>query len=249
MIVIHYLTQIFSEFFPISSTLLLKSLNFMDDGMFHIFNGVLFIIIFHKKLLSLIKNPNKNFRTILNYFFISLPSAIVGIILTFYSFESSYTFQIITNIVMGIILYISVKYFENHYRDSLLIKEINTTDSIFLGLFLSLNGIFPGMSRLGTSLIFLLFKGYGLKKSYELSLITSIPIIIGKPLVSLIKNYENSIYFYDFISNNYILIILSFIGGLFLFNIIKYYLSTKILKLFAFMRILFFVFILILHVI
>lgn len=248
MIYISYLIQIISEFFPISSTLFLKSLNLMDVGIFHIFSGLLLIIIFYKKILTLVMSPYKNFKTILNYFLINLPSVILGIIINFtffLNFNITYKFQLIINIIMGLVLYMVTKRFENNYRNFSLLKEINISDSICLGIFLSLNGIFPGMSRLGTSLIFLLLRGYPLKKSYELSLITSIPVIIGKPLVLLIKDADTRFYFYNFCQEYYILIILSFILGFFFYKIINYYLSVNNLKFFSFLRILFFIFILI----
>jgi undecaprenyl pyrophosphate phosphatase UppP len=245
----NYILQILSEFFPISSTLFLKSLNFSDDGIFHIFSGLLFIIIFYNKILLLIKYPKKNSIIIINYILITLPSIILGIITTFgfLNFNFSYKFQIITNIIMGIFLYLTTKYFNKNHINNFL-KEVKKNDSIILGLLLSLNGIFPGMSRLGTSLTFLLFRGYSPSKSYEVSLITSIPIIIGKPLVFLIKNKEAKNYLYNFSKEHFLLIIFSFLVGFFLYRIIHYHISSKTLKLFSIIRIIYFSYLLIILV-
>ena len=246
MMYLNYLTQIISEFFPISSTLFLKSLNLIDNGVFHIFSGLLLIIIFYKQIWDLIRHPSKNLKIFINYFFITIPSVIIGLMInySYINLDVSYEFQVVTNILMGIILYLSVKYFENIYRNPNL-KEITLLDSVLLGIFLSLNGLFPGMSRLGTSLIFLLLKGFPLNKAYNLSLFTSIPIIIGKPLMLLIKNPDERFYFFDFCRNYYILILLSFIGGIFIYKLINSYLSTSNLKTFSLLRVIFFVFILI----
>lgn len=244
MTYINYIIQLIAEFFPISSTLLLETINLSDDGLFHIFSGLILIIIFYKKIFSMIIYPLKNFKTILNYIIVSIPSIIIGLIINYglIKWSISYQFQIITNIIMGIILYMTIKYFEKNYKH-IRQKNITTIDSILLGVSLSLNGIFPGMSRLGTSLTFLLFRGYSLERSYSYSMFTSIPIIIGKPLLLLIKEQNKQIYLLEFCKNYYFLIILSFISGFFFYKIINYYLSLKILKIFIILRILFFLFI------
>lgn len=246
---ISFIIQLISEFFPISSSLLLKSLNMTQGEIFHIFNGFLFLIIFSKEIFQLILFPIHNFNKIVNYFFIIFPSVIIGLLTTFnllyVDCTINYQQELVINLIMSFILLYSISFHENNYKINNSLKDLNITDSIYLGLFLSLNGIFPGMSRLGTSLIYLFFRGYSLDKAYEISLLTSIPIIIGKPLVLLIKTNSLKIFLYNFIQSNYYFIIGSFFISFIIYRIILKLMCFQNLKYIVYLRILYFSFILI----
>jgi undecaprenyl pyrophosphate phosphatase UppP len=229
-----FFLQIISEFFPISSSLFLKILNFNDNGLFHIFSGIFFIIIFFQDIINLKK------LEIVKYFLINIPSIVIG--LFFKPINETFPYEIITNIFMAGILYLVVrKYIKNNYLQNKN-KVLSIKDSIILGLILSINGFFSGMSRLGTCLTYLLFKKYSFNKSYKISLISSIPIVIGKPFYLILKNpllYEE---LRHFLSSNYFTIFIGLILSILIYIYIISKIKINFLKNFVIFRICFFVF-------
>ena len=123
---ISFIIQLISEFFPISSSLLLKSLNMTQGEIFHIFNGFLFLIIFSKEIFQLILFPIHNFNKIVNYFFIIFPSVIIGLLTTFnllyVDCTINYQQELVINLIMSFILLYSISFHENNYKINIFSK-------------------------------------------------------------------------------------------------------------------------------
>jgi undecaprenyl pyrophosphate phosphatase UppP len=249
LILVSFIAQILAEFFPISSTLLLKTLQLPEGMMFHIFSGFLFIFIYRGHFLKLIVEPVKNFSLIFAYALSVLPSLVVGLLVDYYNmfnFNFSLRSQIYINIFSAVLLYIVIA---NRKSSKCYINkkyELSIWDGFAMGLFTSLNGFLPGMSRLGTSMLYLIFRSYYINKAYEISLITSIPVLCCRPMLHLLMNYSSWHFLTSFIKTHFLIVILVMIVGVLLHKLFSRYMNENFLKGFLLLRIIYFVVILLL---
>lgn len=242
---ISFIVQLIAEFFPISSTLFLRTLNLSEGLLFHIFSSILFLIIYAEHILFLISAPIKNIYTICAYLLAIIPSVVVGLLVNqyhYFNFNFSFQTQLVMNISSAVVLYMALA----RYKLTSLYQHLNFNlkDSLVIGLLTSMNGIFPGISRLGMSLLYLIIKGYDIRKAYDFSLITSIPVLLGKPILSMVTHKEQWKFMMDFTVNNYPIILLSMAIMIFFHSFCKRFISISIVKNFILLRILYFLYVL-----
>lgn len=245
-----FIVQIIAEFFPISSTLFLKTLQLDGGEIFHIFSGILFLIIYRKHIFHLIFYPIKNLNFICAYILSVIPSTIIGLLTDYYqvlNLNLSFRLQVGINIISAILLYIVVSLHKKknlHHFNKNHKKVLSIPDGLMLGILTSLNGFLPGMSRLGMSLIYLLLKNYDIHQAYALSLITSIPVLCGKPIVHMILNQNIFSELLSFINHHFIIILVVVLITILFHKYCLQWINQQFLKAFLVLRIVYFIIIL-----
>jgi undecaprenyl pyrophosphate phosphatase UppP len=235
-----FLYQLISEFLPISSTLFLNTLGINQNiHLLHMFSGFLLCMIFFQHFWHIMKHPVKHLSLIYKYSLAVLPSGVVFILLRYKQIlPFSIDYQIIFNICAAILLLLLIRKKKDTNNN-----KISYKDSLYMGIVVSINGFIPGLSRLGTSLTYLLYRNYNLKESYKFSIITSIPILLTQPLLDIY--YHNDLFFQILITFLYpsymtiiIIMLLLMCISICLYNFITY----KTLKYILFLRIIYYIF-------
>lgn len=242
MLYLDIILQIFCEIIPISSSLILEINNFyFNKFILHFISGIFFIFFFFKQIFFIFFL--KDYKKIFFYFLSTLPSIGIYFLIEKFSFLKieNKNLKIIFNILSAIILLFI--FYKNNKEKKF---SYNLWNGFSMGFYTSINGVLPGLSRLGTSLSYLIFKGYNLKESYEISMISSIPILLGQYIMYLLKKKEEIIFFKNYICTyKYVLIIIFFIFYLLFFIFFKFFIKKNIFYIILIFRIIFFSFILI----
>lgn len=260
MLLVYLVLQSLLEFFPISSSLFLRSLNCFNINIseeeifiYHLFSGILLILIFLKKVIENLIFSKKRFNILITYTITLLPSIIIGSIVDIFKFikiEYSLYTQIIFNLISAYFLLKSIN------RQKIIVSRnfdcfstncnISYKEALLLGFFTSLNGILPGLSRLGMSLLYLIYVNKNILFSFEFSLITSIPVIMGKPIVMLYKDSELCYLTKVFFLHNIKIMIFTLFFLFILYKIvIKKLYTLKFLEVCVYFRMVFYIYILI----
>lgn len=250
-----FFIQIVSEFFPISSSLFIKTISCNSlvyaniEIIFHIFSGLTFCLIYIFHILELIKQPIKHFYKILCYITTIIPSVIVGYLVDvkhIISNDLSLKTSIILNLISGFIL-LGIVFWKRYNSSKNAISNnkeknsISIKDSLGAGLLNSLNGIFPGLSRMGMSLTYLLLRNKNVEHAYTFSMISSIPVLIGKPVVLMYLDYPDSlIVFWYFIKQNYLVITVTILLIVYFHKHLKQILSYNFLIFIIILRIIYY---------
>ena len=201
-----------TEFLPISSSSHLIILSHFFSGKSNLqfdisvhLGTLLAVILFFRKDVGRVfwgfkDNLYLNFKTYNSKFVRCIFVATIPIVIFGFSIKYTgiiYELRILTiiaisSIVFGVFLFIADKFGKNK-KD---IKHLNLKDSIFIGIGQSFS-LIPGSSRSGTTISFARLIGYNKLDSSKISMILSVPTILGSGLLltfDLIKleyNYVN----------------------------------------------------------
>ncbi|MEO0097526.1 MAG: undecaprenyl-diphosphate phosphatase [candidate division WOR-3 bacterium] len=228
-----------TEFLPISSSghllIFQKILKLNPDIPFilclHL--GTTFSLIFF--LFSLIKKEikNKNYFLLLKIIVALIPIITIGLLFkdiiekTFSNFNFLPYFFLISSLLI---------FFTKYAKE--IFSSINYFQSLIIGIFQTF-GIFPGISRSGSTIVGALYLGIKKEEGFYFSFLLGLPTIIGANILEFYKNISLLLtlpYFLGFLS--------SFLFGLFALYFLKYLVIKK--KFYYFSYYLFFLFILLL---
>lgn len=189
-LVILSIVQGITEFLPISSSahliLISKYFNFNNSNLtldvsLHL--GSLLAIIFHFRnyFLNFIDNKKLFFKILLT----SIPITILGYFLVKFNYiDLIRNYKIIgwSTIIFGIVLLLS----DNSKTNKNIFKNFNYKNIFFIGVFQVL-ALIPGVSRSGIIITISRMLGFNRINSANISLLTSIPVLIFASIYNLKK--------------------------------------------------------------
>jgi undecaprenyl-diphosphatase len=153
------------------------------DVLLHIGTASVIFFVFRdeikKIILSLFYKKYQEYRKILLYVFIgSLATAIIGFI------GKDFFKGFFTNIsaIGAMLIFTSIILFASKFHVSGKKKEIDSTDSLLIGLAQGL-AIIPGISRSGTTISMALIRGIDREEAAKFSFILSLPAVLGAGLL------------------------------------------------------------------
>lgn len=248
------IVQGIAEFLPISSsahlilfrdvlnvgTSMSNEMALAFDIALHLGTLLAIIYFFFKDFLNMfIEGMTKGVSTIngkIMWFIViaTIPGALAGIFFEdiIENFFRKETIIIaILLIIIGIIIYLFDKHFENKKE----LKELTFKDVILIGLSQSL-ALIPGFSRSGTTIAIARSRGIKREEAAKFSFYLSVPIVLGAVILTFIK--DNTINL--IVANTSIFIIgilVSFITGLICIKFLLKYLAKNDFKLFMWYRI------------
>ncbi len=185
------LVQGLTEFLPVSSSghlILIRELMGLNDGssfllfdvMVHVGSLVAVVIVLYKPILELFKKPYKRLGMLI---VASVPAVIVGftcsdIIDKYFSTAQYLCFFFFTTAVLMLVSELVAKRKKSE-------KDITFGSAIAMGLMQGA-GVFPGISRSGSTIFGGTVAGADSKKVATFSFLMSVPIILGSLLLSVI---------------------------------------------------------------
>lgn len=194
------IVQGLTEFLPVSSSghlLLLRSLfgindvsgsYIMFDILLHVGTLIVVLVVFWKEWLTILKNPFKS-KLLLFLFIASLPAffAVIGLGDLVDYFESG-RFLGLSFLITGILLVIAEKLSKKSNN-----AEVGIKSSIIMGISQIL-GLFPGVSRSGSTIFGGLLSKLDKQKAAKFSFMMSAPAILGSLIYELKKAHEANIF-------------------------------------------------------
>lgn len=176
-----------TEFFPVSSSahlvILQKLLKMQGNELaitviLHLGTALSLVIFFSKDILKLLKD----IKMISLIIIVTVITGIIGLSGKdfFEGLFSSVAPVAFALIITGVILILSKK-FINKDR-----KELNVKDAVILGISQGI-AVIPGISRSGSTICSLLFRGIDRETSFRFSFLASIPAVLGAALLEARK--------------------------------------------------------------
>ncbi|MDE7464339.1 MAG: undecaprenyl-diphosphate phosphatase [Clostridiales bacterium] len=186
------LVQGFTEFLPVSSSghlILVRELMGLNsagtsfllfDVIAHVGTLAAVVIVLYKDILGLFKKP---FKRLLMLVVASIPAVIVGLTCNDFIEEYFSTAQYLCFFFMftAILMIVSEIVAKRNKKP----KDINFGSAIAMGIMQGV-GVFPGVSRSGSTIFGGTVAGADSKKVATFSFLMSIPIILGSLLFSII---------------------------------------------------------------
>jgi len=220
-----------TEFLPVSSSghlviagrlLGLSGEELIISVVLHLGTALALVVFFFKDLLDLYKKPKV-------VFCLAVTTVITGIIGFlgkdfFESLFSSVSLVAWALMVTGVILIATKKFLVGRRED------INLKDAVILGLTQAV-AIIPGISRSGTTISTLLFRGIKKEESFRFAFMAAIPVILGAALLE-----AKGISLKSGINNEGLIVgfIFSFIAGLVSLRFLKLILKRARLHYFGY---------------
>jgi len=235
------IVQGLTEFLPVSSSghlvLFQKIFGLRPPVLFDVFVhvGTLGAILFYfrkelnKLIKGIFKKDNKSLCFLLLIIIGTIPAVIVGLLLekkielVFDSFRLVGISLLITSLLL---------FLTNIFKDKLKKTKItssNWKDALFIGVFQAL-AILPGISRSGATISAGLFRKFGRDLAFKFSFFLAIPAIIGALILQIPDLINSSIYL---INQALIGMIIAGIVGFFALKILKRFLVSSRLYIFA----------------
>lgn len=248
-ILLVFAIQVISEFLPISSSLFLETLGMEEGVIFHVFSGMMITIIYFPHIWNILRYPLKHKHTIQVYFWAILPSAVIGYLTNMTNtifVVNNLLISIVANLIAGLLLFLMSLYRLNDKEfatEQKLNKDKNhltIPDGFIIGILTSLNGIIPGLSRLGTGLTYLMWKKKNMSYANKVLFVTSIPISMGKPIVHFIKYSSSWHLFLEFIFTQHIYAFIIGLITIYIFNKIKHLSSYRVVMYVALLRLIYY---------
>lgn len=188
------LVQGFTEFLPVSSSghlILVRQLmglngegtsafNLIFDVMVHLGTLVAVVLVLYKDILGLFKKP---FKRLLMLVVASVPAVIVGFTCKDYieQYFSTATYLCFFFLFTAVIMLVSEILAKRNKSP----KELGWGGAIAMGIMQGV-GVFPGVSRSGSTIFGGTVMGTDSKKVATFSFLMSVPIILGSLLLSVI---------------------------------------------------------------
>ena len=184
------LVQGLTEFLPVSSSghlvLFQQIFGINVDCLFfdivvHLGTLVAVVVVYHKSILGIIKNPfgEKGQKLI----FATLPTVIIALLFKDFfakSFDGGLLF--VGFFVTAIFMFIANYCCKNNYQ----YKSLNHGNAVIMGIFQGI-AILPGISRSGSTIASAMVQGVRRSESAEFSFLMSIPAILGSLVFELIE--------------------------------------------------------------
>ncbi len=176
-----------TEFLPVSSSghlvILEHILGIKEGGLaltiiLHLGTGFSVVIFFFKDILEALRN----FRLVLMLALVTIITAAIGFAGNDF-FESLFNCpgKVAWSLMITGILLISTRRFMQGKKES-----FGLLDAFILGIVQGI-AVIPGISRSGSTISALLFRGIDIKTSFKLSFLVSIPVIFGAALLEAKK--------------------------------------------------------------
>lgn len=188
------LVQGLTEFLPVSSSghlILVRQLmglnggaqsqfNMLFDVMAHLGTLVAVVLVLYKPILDLFKKPYKN---LLMLIVACIPAVIVGFLCKDYIEEyfNTATYLCFFFLFTAVIMLVSEILAKRNKKP----KDINWGSAVAMGLMQGV-GVFPGVSRSGSTIFGGTVAGADSKQIATFSFLMSVPIILGSLLLSVI---------------------------------------------------------------
>lgn len=181
--------QGFTEFLPVSSSghlMLLQNWFGITEGalfftiMLHVGTLIPVCIVLFKQILELFKKP---FKSLLYLVVATIPAGILGIVFAlFLDIDAIFANNIWLLSITFTITAVELLVAESTSKRLPLINPIDTKTSLTMG-FGQMVGVFPGISRSGTTITFGTFARVEKSKNADFTFLMSIPIILAAVLL------------------------------------------------------------------
>ena len=179
-----------TEFIPISSSghlLLIQRLFGIEENMFsftivvHVGTLIPVLIIYFKRIKSLIRNPFQKLTTLL--ILGTLPTVFVAVLFgDFINTLFGGEFLAYGFLITAVLLFVIDKSKNNHKQ----IRNITYVDAVLIGCIQSV-AITPGISRSGSTILGGITRGLDRKSAANFSFLLSIPAIIGATVFEILN--------------------------------------------------------------
>lgn len=184
-----------TEFLPVSSSahlILVRQLMGINDGssfllfdvMVHMGTLVAVVIVLYKPILELFRKPFKKLGLLV---IACIPAVVVGLTCSDYidAYFSNAKYLCFTFMITAVIMLVSEIVAKRKKSE----KDITLGSAIGMGLMQGL-GVFPGISRSGSTIFGGTVAGANSSKVATFSFLMSVPIILGSLLLSTLKVWQ-----------------------------------------------------------
>lgn len=230
---------IFRDLFGIGNNIINENMNLSFDVALHLGTLLAIMVYFFKDFWNIIVNgitkgpKDSDGRLLWLIITATIPAALVGIIfedIIEEKIRDKFFFIAILLILMGIIIYVIDKKYENNKG----LKDLNFKDALIIG-FAQVFALFPGVSRSGVTIAEARKLKVNREESAKFSFYLSFPIVLGAVILQLFKTDFNALI--DNISVFLIGISTSFIVGILSIKYLLNYLKSNDFKIFLWYRV------------
>lgn len=234
------LVQGLSEFLPVSSSghlVFLDKIFGVETGNFlfvsiilHVATLISVIILYHKQIWELIKNPFSKHTLLIVV--ATIPTIII--VLLFKSFfESSFSGGSLSICFMITAILLMLTYFKTNNSKYKAYKNMTYKNAIVVGIVQGI-AVLPGISRSGSTISANVLQGVDSETATSFSFILSIPIIVCSLIYEIYECLKsNTVFFVGSYINLIIAFLVALLSGIFAIKLMKKFAKTKKYYLFS----------------